>query len=275
MEPVNEKPKRDYLLPASVLLSALIVSLALVYNAGKRVGDGTDRQLGANVVASVSAALEKVRAVDAADHLRGAKDAPIVVVGFSDLECPFCKTFHETLRQAVESYSGQVAWVYRHFPLDELHSKARNEAEATECAGALGGNEKFWAYIDRLFATTPSNNQLVQAELPRIAEYVGLPKESFASCLSGGKYAARIQTDEKEAVAAGGRGTPYSVLLLRNAASADAKNFITTTNDEIAQQLPLGSPPTFAVSPDGTRVSMNGALPSGLVKQVFDKLLNR
>lgn len=272
MEPAIEKPKRDFLLPASILLSALIVSLALVYNAGKRAENGPE-----SVSAGVAAApaLEKVKAVNQDDHFRGEKGAPIVVVEFSDLECPYCKTLHETMREVVAGYGGEVAWVFRHFPLDELHPKARHEAEAAECANELGGNDKFWAYLDRLFAVTPSNNGLDPAELPRIAEYVGLPKGNFASCLSSGKHAARIQADEEEGVRAGVQGTPYSVLLLQNEAGAGAKNFITATNNEIAQQLPPGSPPTLFVAADGKRVSMNGALPYGLVKQIFDKLLNR
>jgi len=272
MEPISEKPKRDFLLPASILISALIVSLALVYNVGKRAEKGPE-----SVSAGVASApaLEKVRAVNQDDHLRGKKDAPIVVVEFSDLECPYCKILHKTIQEVVAGYGDDVALVFRHFPLDELHSKARHEAEAAECANELGGSDKFWAYLDRLFAVTPSNNGLDPAELPRIAEYVGLPKGNFASCLSSGKYAARIQADEEEGMAAGVRGTPYSVLLLRNEASAGAKDFITATNSEIAQQLPPGSPPTLFVAADGKRVSMNGALPYELVKQVFDKLLNR
>ncbi|MFH1193067.1 MAG: thioredoxin domain-containing protein [Candidatus Jorgensenbacteria bacterium] len=272
MEPTSEKPKRDYLLPASILLSAVIVCLALVYNAGKRVENGPD---GASAGVAAAPALENVRAVDQNDHFRGEKDATIVVVEFSDLECPFCKNFHETMNEVVAGYGGDVALVFRHFPLDGRHPKARHEAEAAECANELGGNDKFWAYLDRLFAVTPSNNGLDPAELPNIAEYVGLSKEKFTSCLSSEKHAARIQADEEEGAAAGVQGTPYSVLMLRNEASVGAKQFIAATNNEIAQQLSPGSPPTLFVAADGKRVGMNGALPYDLVKQVLDKLLNR
>lgn len=101
-----------------------------------------------------------VRKVDDSDHLRGDPKASVKVVEFSDLECPFCKRFHLTMQQLMEGYSGKVAWVYRHFPLDSLHPKARKEAEASECAAELGGNDGFWAYIDKLFEITPSNNGL-------------------------------------------------------------------------------------------------------------------
>jgi len=101
-------------------------------------------------------------------------NAPVKIVEFSDTECPFCKRFHTTMQQVVKDSNGQVAWVYRHFPLDQLHSKARKEAEATECAAELGGNEKFWAYLNRLMEVTPANDGLDLAELPVIAAYVGL-----------------------------------------------------------------------------------------------------
>jgi len=115
-----------------------------------------------------------MKPVSDGDHILGDKNAPVKIVEFSDTECPFCKRFHTTMQQVVKDNNGQVAWVYRHFPLDQLHSKARKEAEATECAAELGGNEKFWAYLNRLMEVTPANNGLDPAELLTIASYAGL-----------------------------------------------------------------------------------------------------
>src|SRR3546814_2871400 len=66
----------------------------------------------------------------------GSPDASVKVIEFSDFECPFCKGFHRTMGQVMEEYGqdGKVAWVYRHFPIDSIHSKARKEAQASECA---------------------------------------------------------------------------------------------------------------------------------------------
>ena len=102
------------------------------------------------------------------------------VVEFSDLECPFCKRFHATMQQTVAAYGGQVAWVYRHFPIDQLHSKAPKEAEATECAAELGGNDKFWAYTNRLMEVTPANNGLILPNLPRLQYSSGLMRKVHA-----------------------------------------------------------------------------------------------
>jgi|SRR6185436_4627347 len=94
------------------------------------------------------------------DHSIGSLDADVVIVEYSDTECPFCKTIHPVLHEIVKQYGGKVAWVYRHFPLDSIHPKTRKEAEATECAAELGGNEVFWAYLDKIFENTPANNGL-------------------------------------------------------------------------------------------------------------------
>lgn len=115
-----------------------------------------------------------MKPVSSDDHILGSISAPVKIVEFSDMECPFCKRFHATMQQVVKENNGQVAWVYRHFPLDQLHSKARKEAEATECATDQGGNEKFWAYLNRLMEVTPSNNGLDLAELLNIAAFTGL-----------------------------------------------------------------------------------------------------
>ncbi len=211
---MEETKKRDWLLPASILVAALLVSVSLVYSAGKKSSGGT-----ANLKESVQSALpsnpsvNNIRPISADDHIRGNPNAPVKIVEFSDLECPFCKAFHPTMLQVLQTYGDKVAWVYRHFPLDTIHPKARKEAEATECAAELGGNDTFWAYVDRLFEVTPSNNRLDLALLPQIAADIGLDRAAFQSCLDSGKYAERIARDLEDAINSGGRGTPYSVVV--------------------------------------------------------------
>lgn len=87
------------------------------------------------------------------DWLRGDENAPISIIEFSDIDCPFCKRFHPTMKQVLEDYDGQVNWVYRHFPLPTLHPDAPRKAAAAECAGHIGGNNTFWAFVDSLSAS--------------------------------------------------------------------------------------------------------------------------
>ncbi|MFA7287009.1 MAG: thioredoxin domain-containing protein [Patescibacteria group bacterium] len=158
----------------------------------------------------------EIRDVSKADHLRGDIDADIILVEYSDMECPFCKQFHETVKQVVADNGDKVAWVYRHFPLDSLHQKARGEAIATECAADQGGNDAFWKFLDEVFTQTNSNDSLPETALPEIAEKIGLNRAKFESCLKSGDNADVVQADYDDAIAAGGTGTPFTVVVSKD-----------------------------------------------------------
>lgn len=149
--------------------------------------------------------------MEALTNVRGEGD--VILVEYSDTECPFCKRFHPTMQQVVKDYAGEVAWGYKHFPLTSLHSKAPREAEATECAAEQG---KFWEFVDAIFVKTPSNNNLADSELIATADEVGLNKAQFDDCLNSGKYADKVKEDAAEAQALGGQGTPYTLVVDRS-----------------------------------------------------------
>ncbi len=177
-----------------------------------------------------------VRAVDTkSDHIRGDKNADITIVEYSDLECPFCKNFHNTMKQVLDANAGEVRWVYRHFPLDSLHSQARREAHASECASEQG---KFWEFIDLVFQETKSNDGLDLTKLPDYAKRLNLDVNQFNACVNSEKYASRIQSDETDAQTAGARGTPYSVIL----------------------------------GPKGQTIPISGALPLSQIKSMIDSI---
>ncbi len=100
--------------------------------------------------------------VTAKDHIWGNPNADVKIITHADLECPFCKRFHATMEDVMKQYEqgGKVAWIIRDFPLTQLHDKAPIEAEASECANELGGNAKFWEYVNLLEKITPANNGL-------------------------------------------------------------------------------------------------------------------
>lgn len=212
--------KNNLSLIFSIIVGALIVGAAILYSRSAAFTVGV-KQVAQVDPQGEAGAMEYVAPITAADHIRGDSNASVTLVEFSDAECPFCKQFHVTLKQVVQDYSGRVAWVYRHFPLDSLHPKAREEAEALECANELGGNTGFWKYLDRLFEVTPSNNGLDLAELPRIAEFTGLSGISFSSCLESGRYASHVQEDLDDAQKSGGRGTPYTIILGKDGKPSD------------------------------------------------------
>lgn len=164
-----------------------------------------------------TASLDAVAPVTSADHIKGNPNASVKIVEYSDFECPFCKRFHVTMNQIMDEFGGggEVAWVYRQFPLDSLHPvKARQEALATECAAEQGGNDTFWAYTDRLFELSLTNNRTdIETVIPQIVNELGLDRDAFQECMESDRYNAHIDSDIANAAQTGGRGTPWSILI--------------------------------------------------------------
>lgn len=199
-----------FTLPISIIIAGLLIGGGIYLN-GKMESEKTPTP---NKVMSDNAK-NSIRPIDANDHILGSSKARVIVVEYSDTECSFCKQFHSTMLRIMKEYgtNERVAWVYRHFPIPEIHKKAAKEAEALECAAELGGNAKFWEYTNRLYEVTPSDDGLDPKELTNIAKYVGLPSDKFGTCLESGQYAPRVEMDANNAKEMGASGTPYSVLI--------------------------------------------------------------
>ncbi|MEK7572633.1 MAG: thioredoxin domain-containing protein [Patescibacteria group bacterium] len=155
----------------------------------------------------------ELKAVKADEHITGNPNSKVIIIEYSDSECPFCKIFHNTMNQIIAQTSGKIAWVYRHYPIAQLHPKAFHEAVAMECAWEQGGNDSFWKYTNELFARTPSNNKLEVTELPKIAKDIGLNIDTFNTCLSTEKYSDKVKADMLDGYKAGIQGTPQSFIL--------------------------------------------------------------
>lgn len=148
------------------------------------------------------------------DHIYGNPEAVVSLIEYSDFECPFCKHFHKTAKEIVDSYDGKVNWVYRHFPLAFHNPGAQLQAEASECAAALGGNEAFWKFTDTIYERTTSNGKgFPAADLVPLAREVGIDGDAFQQCLTERRYADRVKEDYEEGVSVGIRGTPGNILL--------------------------------------------------------------
>lgn len=131
----------------------------------------------------------------------GPANAPVTIVEFSDLQCPYCARAGSMLRQAQEKRAGDVRLVFRHFPLP-MHPEAAKAAEASQCAQDQG---KFWELHDRLLA---NQKALQVTELKKHAAEVGLDAPTFASCLDSGKHQQLVQEDIAAGRAVGVSGTP-------------------------------------------------------------------
>ena len=233
-------------MPAAIVITGAMIAIAIIW---------TQKPATINTISDSARLLPKIsmNPISKADHILGNPDAPIKIVEYSDTACPYCKTFTPTMEKIMDTYGvdGKVAWVYRHFPLDApdengniLHKNSNHEAQALECANYLGGNEKFWAYLKRIYDVTPSVTSsspdgLDQKQLPEIAKFVGLDPVAFNDCVASGRFKDTVKAEQTDGINAGVTGTPYSII----------------------------------VTPSGNNIPVTGAQPFSVFKTAIDALL--
>ncbi len=177
--------------------------------------------------------------VDENEYSRGADDAKITLVEYSDLECPFCQRHHETMLQVMEEYDGDVKWVMRHYPLS-FHQYAQKAAEAAECVGADAGDEAFWKFVDLYFErTTASGTGFPLEDLASLGEEAGANPDNVQGCIDNDIMAGKVQEQMAAGTTAGVSGTPG----------------------------------TFIVTEDGVQELIPGALPFEQIKVTIEKYL--
>jgi len=138
----------------------------------------------------------------AGEPFRGSEKAPVTIVKFEDFQCPFCKEVQPTFNELLSQYDGKIKLVHKDLPLDSLHPRARQAAEAARCAYEQG---KFWDYHDKLYTNSPKASA---DDLKSFAKEVGLNVDSFDRCFVSGKYKAVVQQDLNEGAQLGLTGTP-------------------------------------------------------------------
>ncbi len=160
--------------------------------------------------------------IDGTDYVEGKTNSKVVVVEYSDPECPYCISLHPTMKQLRTDYGDKIAFVYRHFPLTQIHPHAYDEAKAIACAGTLGGKEKYYEYIDALFGYKAplQTQQNPSPQLPAsgkedIAKNVGLDSAAFKRCEEDQATATAIDSSINDGIQAGVQGTPSSFVLLK------------------------------------------------------------
>jgi protein-disulfide isomerase len=136
------------------------------------------------------------------DHIRGAEDAPVTLVEYGDYECPYCGQAEEVVRELLLSFGDDVRYVWRHLPLNDVHTTAQLAAEAAEAAGAQGA---FWEMHDKLLE---HQDEQSPRDIRRYAEELALDMERFAKDVHTHAYADRVADDVGSADASGVAGTP-------------------------------------------------------------------
>ena len=231
----------------SIIVAAVIIAGAIIISKRQSSVDMPQNQASDGINIDVPKSdQEKIKKamnpITDKDHIKGAKDAKIVLVEYLDFECPFCKRFHFTMNKIVEEYEGDVAWVYRHFPLDVLHPKnARKAALASECVASMAGNDAFWRFTDKYFEITPANDQTdLEKTLPELAKVAGVSYTELVKCIDSKRFADNVEEDLQNAQATGGQGTPWNII----------------------------------VTKDGRYLPLSGAMPYETMKKIIDKILS-
>ncbi|HMA37362.1 MAG TPA: thioredoxin domain-containing protein [Chloroflexia bacterium] len=141
-------------------------------------------------------------AVSAHDHVQGPADAPATLVVYGDYECPYTRKALAVVAQLRASLGDQLRFVFRNFPLDEIHPHALQAAQAAEAADAQG---QFWPMHTQLFA---HQKALEDQDLAQYAALLGLDSARFAHDLETHAYMARIRSDVESGMSSGVQGTP-------------------------------------------------------------------
>ena len=253
--------KNNLALPIAIVIAGAIVAGAVFYTNKDTVKNSAPTQK------KVTEALN-VAAPTSSDSIIGNPDADVVVVEYSDTECPFCKVFHTTMQQIMDKYGkdGKVAWIYRYMPLDALHKKARKEAEAIECAKQQGGNDVFWKFTNAIYSQTNSNDSLPETALPQIAKDLKLDITKWTSCFTTDATASVVAAQEQTGKDAGVEGTPNNFLIFKKPLSdSQIGNLVNAF-----AKYPEG---TIRISDDGKIVNLGGAMPYNLMSIVIDNAL--
>ena len=227
---------KDLLIPISVVVAGVAIGAGLYFSGGNSTQPVVQQPAAGQPAAQAADTTDKVAAVTADDHIKGDIDAPIMIVEYSDFDCPFCSRFHDVMNVVVEKYD-DVAWVYRQFPIEQLHPQAPAVAVASECVAELGGNDAFWSFADGYLAARGSGDNTAHDVLvPQLVVAAGVDEAAFTNCFESGEKVADIQADMNNAAETGGRGTPWSIL----------------------------------IGPSGKTYPINGALPQQAVEQLIE-----
>lgn len=208
------------LIVASFLIGSLYTNVQYLKKGSSVADSGKVNNPGGNTVTqrpnqppAAAPTADNVPKISKDDHIKGNPNAELALIEYSDMECPFCKSFHPTVQKILDTYGDKVMWVYRHFPLS-FHANAQKEAEASECVNELGGNTAFWKFTDAIYERTTSNGTgFALDKLALLAQEIGVDRTKFQTCLDSGKWTKRVNEELIGGQSAGVNGTPGTVLL--------------------------------------------------------------
>lgn len=212
MEPTTQQTSPA--IPIAIICGFAMIAIAIFFTNKNDSGPSAPTESTETTQVSEQAP----RPVTEADYIRGNPNAPILIIGYSDYDCPFCKQFHTTLRQIMDEYgvTGKVAWAYRQFPIAELHPNSPKISEAALCVGNIGGNDAFWKFTDTLYDSHGVDEVTNMTKLSDFAESAGVSKEEYLACINNRSMEEAVMNDIKDGFNSGARATPYTIITVGN-----------------------------------------------------------
>lgn len=214
MEPSTQQSSPA--IPIAIISGFAMIALAIFFTSKSDVPTTVVNLPNSDSAAAASTGVS--RPVSEDDYIRGNPNAQILMVEYSDYDCPFCNEYHATMNQIMDEYgvTGRLAWVYRQFPLAELHPNSPKISEAALCVGDVGGNDAFWKFTDLVFESRSLDEPTNVTKLPQYAESAGVPLKEYVSCMDSGRMEEAVVSQIEDGFNSGARGTPYTVLIVGN-----------------------------------------------------------
>ena len=200
--------KKDYLLPSSIIVAAILIAGAIIYLVGSsKSNSGTVDSNGQNP----AAINESVQKENPRDTILGDVNAPVTIIEYGDYQCPYCVRFSQTTEQSIkDNYvkDGKVKLVFRSFQF--LGAESELAGQAAECAK---DQNNFWTYHDAIYQAEgkdgrENNGNMNKTFFVELAKNAGLDVDKFTSCYDSGKYADTVRQSTQEASALGINSTP-------------------------------------------------------------------
>jgi protein-disulfide isomerase len=228
---MSEEKKLEFTPALSILCAGVLIAGAILFTRYYTPGG-----IAAPANAAGTASAVSIRPPEATDHIRGSASAKVVLVEYSDFQCPYCSLIYPTLKRIENESNGSVAWIMRNLPLESIHPQARPGALAGECVAKLLGNDAYWKFADTVFA---NQSQVSPAYYKQVATGLGAQSGAYDSCITSKEISDKVDTDTQEAYDNGAQGTPFTVAVA-----------------------------------GGKQVPFSGALPYAQIKSVINSLTN-
>lgn len=157
---------------------------------------------------------ENVPPVSDTDHIFGAKNPKVTIVEYSDFGCPFSSKVHPTIKQLVNTYPNEIAWVYRHYLLGGPTSLTGVAAQMSECIAQNQGNDKFWQFANKIYERAEANDRVAdEAGFYSIASNLGIAEAGLKACVESELGTNVISSHATGAAEVGVGGTPALVII--------------------------------------------------------------